>query len=256
MISLSFKEFVYLKESNTSRATSGEVTLVKHLKKHRLADKDATTAGSTGGKDFEVKHPVTAASIKGKQREYIGGELKDSVRGGKFGSVAIRYHKDKGWHVSESTKNKKPHLSAQVEKATVTHDGNTLSLLDHLNKHWGPSQVGKNHTTVNSDTTDMAPAHAYMQDHDVHLVHIGDRGTFRAGHSQATDIHNTGLPVLSGTGRFVVSTERKRTEAHQRAGTGMQVNFRPHPNSIKPSHINISTDEGAKEFKKSMSKKK
>jgi hypothetical protein len=244
--------------SDTSARFQDEKDLSNHLKKHGLMARDTKPAGSTGGNDFHIEQPTTGKKVRGKEIKSIRaeGELKHSVATGKFGSVALRYHPEKGWHIPEKTKKDKPEFTKQVQAAKVTSGGVTRSLLDHLNHHWGPSREGVNHPGVTSDPTDMSPAHAYMHDHNVHVVHIGDRGTFRAGRSKTKDHHNTGLPKLTGTGRFSVSSERKRTPEQQRAGTGMQINFRPLPKSVEKSHTDISTDEGAKKLKSNMSKKK
>ena len=244
--------------SDTSDAFKREKDLSDHLKKHGAMNKDTEAAGSTGGNDFHIEHPTTGKKMRGKEIKSIRaeGEMKKSVATGKFGSVALRYHPEKGWHIPEKTQKDKPEFTKQAHAAKVTSGGVTRSLLDHLNHHWGPSKEGVNHPGVTSDTTDMSPAHAYMHDHNVHVVHIGDRGTFRAGHSKTKDHHNTGLPELTGTGRFSVSSERKRTSEQQKAGTGMQINFRPHPNSVKKSHTDISTDEGIKKVMSNMNKKK
>ena len=101
----------------------------------------------------------------------------------------------------------------------------------------------------------MKPAHAYMKDHDVHIVHIHDRGTYRAGKSHRSDIHSTGLPVLKGTGHFQVSTERSGGGQNEQ-GTGMQINFRAHPKSVEHSTHNISTKKGLHEVLDNMRKKK
>jgi hypothetical protein len=251
--------FQFINESDTSDAFKREKDLSDHLKKHGAMNKDTEAAGSTGGNDFHIEHPTTRKKVAGKEIKSIRveGEMKKSVSTGKFGSVALRYHPQKGWHIPEKTQKDKPEFTKQVHDATVTGpDKKKRKLLNHLNHHWGPSKEGVNHPGVTSDTTDMSPAHAYMHDHNVHVVHIGDRGTFRAGHSKDKDHHNTGLPILSGTGRFSVSSERKRTSEQQKAGTGMQINFRPHPNSVKKSHTDISTDEGIKKVMSNMSKRK
>jgi len=254
-----FLEYIRsMNESDTSGAFDLERKFAQHLKDHGVMNKDTKEAGPTGGNDFHIEHPTTGKKVRGKVIKSIRaeGELKKSVATGKFGSVALRYNPEKGWHIPGKTQTDKPEFTKQVHAAKVTSGGVTRSLLDHLNHHWGPSKEGVNHPGVTSDTTDMSPAHAYMQDHNVHVVHIGDRGTFRAGHSKTKDHHNTGLSELTGTGRFSVSSERKRTPEQQKAGTGMQINFRPHPNSVEKSHTDISTDEGVEKLKSNMSKKK
>jgi hypothetical protein len=246
------KRFItFIKESDTSHAFSLEEKLTKHLKKHGAMDKTAKAAGSTGGHDFHILHPKSKEKVGGTIRKTIHGETKKSISGAKLGSVAIRYHSEKGWHISESTKKEKPNLSNEIEKSTV----NGIPLFKHLNKHWGKPKAGKVLSGFKADDTDMKPAHAYMKDHDVHVIHIHDRGTYRAGKSHKNDVHSTGLPVLKGTGHFQVSTERSGGGQNEQ-GTGMQVNFRAHPKSVEPSTHNISTKEGLYKVLENMRGKK
>ena len=230
----------------------------EHLKKHGLVNPERKPAGSSAvDKDVVIDHPTTGKEIKGKEvkkideKKPIVGEIKERVSRAKFGSVSVRYNHKKGkWEIPEETRRKKPELARHVDRATVTdHTGTTRSLIDHLNHHWGRPQKGKKLASVVSDTTDAGPAHAYLRDSGAHFLHIGDRGTYRAGHSQEHDHHGTGLPEFKGTGRFTVSTERARTEKQEEEGTGMQINFRMHPKSVQRSHIDIGTDEGAQTLK-------
>ena len=243
--------------ADTSRASQRERDLHKHLQKHGLTSPDRKSAGFSSERDVVIDHPRTKAEIGGKVRESIGGEVKDSVAGGKFGSVALRYDKDKGWYIPDSTKKSKPKLCEHIENSTVTgHDDVKRKLMDHLNWHYGASEVGKHLRSVRSDKMGMEIPNAYMQDHDVHFIHIGDRGTFRAGHSAKEDVHGTGLPPLEGHGQVVVTTERKRTEKQQADGTGMQASFRVSPKSVPQSDIDISTPEGAKKVHANLMRKK
>lgn len=241
----------FLKESDTSHAFSLEEKLAKHLKKYGAMDKSVKSAGSSGGHDFHILHPTSKEKVGGMFKKTIHGETKKSINGAKLGSVAIRYHPKKGWHISEDTKNKKPHLSAEIEKSTV--DG--VPLFKHMNKKWGKPAKGKILEGFKTDHTDMKPAHAYMKDHDVHLIHIHDRGTFRSGKSHKTDVHSTGLPLLKGTGHFQISTERSGGGQNEN-GTGMQINFRAHPKSVEHSTHNISTKTGLFQILNNMKKKK
>ena len=242
---------VFVNESDTSHAFSLEEKLAKHLKRHGAMDKSVKAAGSSGGHDFHILHPNNQEKVGGVFRKTIHGESKKSINGAKLGSVAVRYHPKKGWHISDDTKNKKPNLSSEIEKSTV----NGVPLFKHLNKHWGKPGPGKVLSGFNTDHTDMKPAHAYMKDHDVHIVHIHDRGTYRAGKSHRSDTHSTGLPVLKGTGHFQVSTERSGGGQNEQ-GTGMQINFRAHPKSVEHSTHNISTKKGLHEVLDNMGKKR
>ena len=244
----SFTEFL-LNEADTSGAFRYEKELADHLKKHGAMDKNIAHAGPTGGIDFHIQHPSSKEKLGGTTVKSIniGGETKKSVKTGKFGSIAIRHTKEKGWHIPDSTLKNKPLFSFEVHKATVTDSsGTTRSLLDHLNHHWGASEEGKPLPRVTSNHTNLDPAHAYMQDHNVHIIHIGDRGTYRAGQSHENDGHNLKLPVLTGSGSFSASSKKKRSAKEETNGIGMQINFRPHPRSVEASNIDISTPEGIK----------
>ena len=246
------KKFItFIQESDTSHAFSLEEKLARHLKRHGAMDKSVKAAGSSGGHDFHILHPNSKEKVGGVFRETIHGETKKSIAGAKLGSVAIRYHPEKGWHINEKTKKEKPSLSSEVEKSTV----NGVPLFKHLNKHWGKPGPGKTLPGFKTDHTDMKPAHAYMKDHDVHVVHIHDRGTYRAGKSHRSDTHSTGLPVLKGTGHFQISTERAGGGQNEQ-GTGMQVNFRAHPKSVENSTHDISTKKGLHEVLDNMRNKK
>lgn len=250
----SFLEF--LKEmSDTSRALKSETNLNKHLQKHGLTKIGRKSAGfSNKGKDVEILHPRT--------KQTIATEVKDNAKGAKLVSFALRYIKKEGektgrWDIPEHKRKEKPRAAAEFDKATVTHaDGTKSSLLDHINKTYGVPTVGKHLPSIRSDHTDMSPAHANYEDKGIDVLHIQDRGTFRTGSSHKRDRHETGLPQLSGRGQWVVATERKRTEHNQREGTGMQVNFRPEAKSVEKSHIDISTDDGARALKRNLLKRR
>ena len=242
----------FIPESDTSHATKAESDLVDHLKKHGAMHQDSKAAGNTGGNDFHIVHPKSKKQVEGTEVHKLEGETKINTKGAKLGSVALRYHEDKGgWHIPDETKKKKPHFAHAVENSTV----NGKKLLDHLNDHWGAPKEGKHLPGVTTDETDAHPAHAYMRDKNVHVLHIGDKGTYRAGDSERKDVHNTSLPSFQGKGKLHVSTERKGG-GQNKNGTGMQINFRVKPNSVEKSHTDISTDHGIKKVLSSMSKSK
>jgi hypothetical protein len=234
-----------------------------HLKRHGLVNPERNPAGSSAvDKDIVLDHPATNKEIHGKNVDKIDpshnivGEIKERVSKAKFGSAFVRYnHASQKWELPAETRAKKPRFAKEIDKATVTDDkGVTRSLMDHINHHWGKPEVGKKLTSVVSNTTDASPAHAYLHDSGAHFIHINDRGTFRAGQSEHNDHFGTELPVLKGTGRFTVSSERARTEKQEREGTRMQINFRMHPKSVEKSSVDIGTDEGAQTLKKSLEK--
>ena len=109
------KKFInFIQESDTSHAFSLEEKLAKHLKRHGAMDKSVKAAGSSGGHDFHILHPNSKEKVGGVFRETIHGETKKSIAGAKLGSVAIRYHPEKGWHINEKTKKEKQHKFSGV----------------------------------------------------------------------------------------------------------------------------------------------
>lgn len=220
------------------------------LKKEGMMRQEAKPAGSTTGHDF---HILTGNNkeLGGEERENInheiGGESKIGL-GAKFGSRALKYHPEKGYHISDKIRKEKPHFAASIENATITVNGKKVNLLRHLNSHWGDPSGGKHLPSVTSDLEDDAPAQAYFKDNDVHILHVGTHGTYRVGHSHNTDTHNTQLPTISGmTGRFVVGRDRR--------GGSIMISFRPHQKTLKKSDVDIVQNaEHRKKLKENISK--
>lgn len=221
---------------------SKENALADVLKQEGLMRADAATAGSTGGHDFHIKKP-SGEEINGEERPNldsdIGGESKIHL-GAKFGSAFLSHNDEKGWHITDKNRAKKPKFAEAIDNATVNVDGKPKSLLQHLNDTWGAP--GDRHLPqVTSDTTDDSPAQAYFKDHGAHILHVHSHGTYRVGDSNDQDIHNTQLPTISGmTGRFTVGRERK--------GGGVQVSFRPHKPSLAASTVDLMNPEHRKQF--------
>ena len=219
-----------------------ENALADVLKQEGMMRADTATAGSTGGHDFHIKKP-SGEEIHGEERpdlnSEIGGESKIHL-GAKFGSAFLSHNDEKGWHITDKNRAKKPKFAEAIENATVNVNGKPKPLLQHLNDTWGAP--GDRHLPqVTSDTTDDSPAQAYFRDHGAHILHVHSHGTYRVGDSNDQDIHNTQLPTISGmTGRFTVGRERK--------GGGVQASFRPHKPSLSPSSVDLMKPEDRKQF--------
>ena len=213
-----------------------ETGIADQLKKHSLMAADAKTGGSTGGHDFHVVHKK-AGPVGGSEARHIGGESKISLTA-KMGSVALNHTKKKGWHVSPSSESKKPHFARAVRLAKV----NGKPFLKHLNDTWGDPAGGKHLTHIQSDSSNLHPVHAYMKDHDVHVLHIHTHGTFRGGDSEKSDHLGLGLPTPKGTGRM--------SAARERAGGAVHVSFRPHQGTFSKSKVDLMKDDHAAKFAK------
>ena len=232
-----------------NRGLENEGNLVGHLNKHGLMEGGG--AGFTSGNDFHLvdKRGGKKKKIRGTQGQQgeIEGEHKSDIKTTAFGQITMERHPKTGkWRISDETRAKHPELAAQVESKTfVGLDGKKRKLIDHMN-HSQPVgyQPKKGNTRANnefSEEGDLSPAHAYMRDHGVDVLHIDSHGTFAAGHSETTDRQKLGLPKMEGTSRLRV--RQKTSDPNKRT---IQVEIR----SLKKSTIHIGTDEGAEEMKK------
>lgn len=194
-----------------NRGFEQEGLLAKRLSEHGLME--GAGAGFTGGNDFHLidKRGATTKKIRGTEghsTKEIQGEHKSDIRTTAFGQLTLTRHPKTGkWHISDDARARRPEYAEHIEKASITVDGKKRSLIDHLNKTEPAGTVNK--SGFYSNDTDTSPAHAYMRDHHVDVIHIDSHGTYRAGNSELKDKHKLGLPVLHGEGRFRV---RQKTE--------------------------------------------
>lgn len=229
-----------------------EAKLIHHLNSHGLMS--GTGAGATAGNDF---HLIDKRLGKGKHIKIAGSEgittTKSPVTGehksnltAAFGQITLNRHpKTQKWHISDKARAKRPEYAAAVENASITVNGKKKKIIDHLNSLQGPEYKPpvrrKTAEEIMSDDHDLAPAHAYMRDHHVDVVHIDSHGTYRAGKSEKIDKHKLGLPKLQGIGRFRIRERTGKANARM-----VQFSVR----KLVKSHTNIGTDEDAKKIKK------
>jgi hypothetical protein len=234
----------------TTRKNKGlaqEASLVTHLNSHGLMHGEG--AGSTAGNDFHLvdkrgkKHSKISGSegINTSSESGIHGEHKSDIKTTAFGQITLSRHPKTGkWQIDDKARAKRPEYAAHVEKATITVNGKKKKILDHLNETEPHGTTNK--SGFHSDETkDLEPAHSYMRDHHVDVVHIDSHGTFNAGHSSTTDRHKTGLPNMEGNGRFRV---RQKTDNPNKRTVQFEIR------KLNKSNVNIGTSEGASEMKK------
>ena len=234
------------KESK-NRGLANEATLINHLRdKHNLMKAGSTGAGSTGGNDFHLldKRGNKEKLIHGT--EGIQGEHKSDIKSTAFGQIELHRHPKTGkWHIPDTSRVKRPEFASHVDNAEITVDGKKKKLLDHLNdtQHSGYKiPAGRTKAEdIHSDKTTTSPAHAYMRDHHVDVVHLDSHGTYRAGNSETHDRHKLGLPSLEGEGRFRV---RQKRDNENRRTVQFTINKLNHK-----SNVHIGTDEGANHIK-------
>lgn len=220
-----------------------ETGVVSKLNQHGLMTGGG--AGFTGGNDFHLINKKTKKKIRGKMaEEAFQGETKKDLSAA-FGQASLKYEKGKGWHFPAKTKERFPKYTAAVERATVTVNGVTKSLIKHVNDTYGPlNPEKKSSTNVYSDDTTLDPVHAYLHDHHVDLLHIGSHGTFRAGRSHGKDRTTLGFPKTTGGGKFRV---------RQKHATSLTVQF--NVKSLDKSNKNIENDDDLEEVKKKLGHK-
>jgi hypothetical protein len=187
-----------------------ESKFVKTLNKHGLMS--GKGAGSTSGNDFHLIDKKTGKVHHGKVAEHAyQGESKKDLSAA-YGQASLSHHPKKGWHFSDKAKERFPHYTAAIEKATVTVGKTKKPLLKHVNEQFGaPHPVKKSSHNVYSDPTDLHPAHAYMKDHHVDVLHVGSHGTYRAGLSHHKDRTPLGLPKTEGEGRYRVRQKHRNS---------------------------------------------
>lgn len=233
-----------IKPEASARKNKGfekEGTLTTHLNGHGLMSGGG--AGFTDENDFHLldKRSGKTKKIGGTEgKGEIQGEHKSDIKSTAFGQLTLSRHPETGhWHIDDKARSNRPEFAKHVENATVTVNGKTKSLLQHLNDTEPPGTSNKG--GFHSDSTTAAPAHAYMRDHHVDVAHVDTHGTYRAGASEHSDVHKLGLPVMQGDGRF--RTRQKTDNPNKRT---VQFSL----TKLDKSHTNVGTDEGALKMKK------
>jgi hypothetical protein len=157
-----------------------EEKINQHLHKHGVLTPGHTSAGSSGDA------PDSSIRVGGKDHSLEIKKNKNAM----MGQLELHHHPDKGWHISDKSKQKYPATAAHIEKS---------GFLDHVNKQWSkPSgdyhkdlKMGNVYHTEKG--TKGIQAH-YGKDRKTPYIHIGGHGTYHTG----SDVAKTGVPELSG----------------------------------------------------------
>jgi len=230
-------------EAPTNRGHDYESTFVDRLKHHGIMPHHLSGAGSTGGTDFAVenkqKKTVHNGTVSGS---LLNGETKAGVTAA-MGQLTIHHTKEKGWHIGDAAREKRPLYAKQIEKSGV---------LAHMNKHFkNPNKATTTESgrakTIEIKHPDLEPAHAYLQDHDVHVLQVGGYGTYSVGKKDET---GHGLPNISGKGSWRI---REKQKGNKSART---VAFHPDGKSgLNKSTYDLDKDEDLFKFKKTLGHK-
>lgn len=229
-----------------NRGFENEGALAARLNKHKLMEGGG--AGATAGNDFHL------IDMRGGKKKKIGGttgepeiqgEHKTDIKTTAFGQITVSRHPETGrWHIDDKARSNRPGFAAHVENATVTVDGKKKKLLDHLNETEPEGTVNKG--GFYSDSTSSAPAHAYMRDHHVDVLHIDSHGTYTAGMSAEKDRHGLGFSPLTGEGKF--RTRQKTDNPNKRT---VQFSL----TKLDKSNFDLNNDEHLGQLKKKLGHK-
>lgn len=180
-----------------------ESKFVHRLKSAGIMPKTHSGAGSSAGSDatFLNKKVSHKEHGKGGKRRIFRGETKG--KNAAWGQLTIHHSDEKGWHIKDENRKRRPRYAEHVEKAGV---------LDYMNKtEPNPKSVPEGQRTVKSHVIhhpNMEPANAYLRDHHVHVVHT-EKGTYTPHHKDPTGY---GFPRLRGEGMFKI---RQKTQHHK-----------------------------------------
>jgi hypothetical protein len=220
-----------------------ESKFVDRLKKHGVMPHHMSGAGSTSGTDFAVEHKKKGKFVAGTVSGHLlNGETKNGTTAA-MGQLTIHHNKEKGWHIKDAQKAKRPEYAKHIEKSGI---------LDHMNKHHPDPE--KEHTTesgraktIEIKHPNLHPAEGYLKDHHVHVLQVGGHGTYKVGEKDET---GHGLPSISGKGKWRI---REKQKGNKGART---VAF--HPDGVKglnKSHVDLDKDEHLESFKKTLGHK-
>jgi len=230
-------------EEQVNKGLSYEKDFFSRLKNHGLVPEGLEPAASTAGTDVSVinknKNTLHQGQIVGEDKVFHG-EVKQDVTAA-MGQLTIRHNKEKGWHIPDDARAKRPKYAAEIEKAGI---------LEHMNKTIpNPNKV---ETTASGRAKsivlkhpDLSPADAYLQDHHAHFVQVGSGfGTYKVGEKDKTE---HGLPGLSGNGKWTI---REKQAGNKSSRTVM---FQPDgKKGLNKSHVNLDNDDHLNDFKRTL----
>ncbi len=228
-------------EEKPNKGHQYEADFITHLKKHKVMPQHISGAGSTSGTDFVIENKKKKVTHNGKVTgELLNGETKQGVTAA-LGQLTIKHSTEKGWHIDDETRAKRPGYAAEIEKAGI---------LDHMNRHHNPDKHEIKTTesgraeSITLKHPNLNPGEAYLKDHHVHILQVGTHGTYRVGDKDAT---GHGLPSISGKGKWTI---REKQTGNKKARTVM---FQPDGvHGLNKSHVNLDKPEHMEAFKKTL----
>jgi hypothetical protein len=230
-------------EAPKNKGHEYESKFVERMKQHKVMPEHLSGAGSSSGTDFAIenkkKGKFHAGTVSG---HLLNGETKNGTTAA-MGQLTIHHSKDKGWHIKDSQKAKRPEYAKHIEKSGI---------LKHMNKHHPNPEKEQTTSSGRAKTIEIKhpnlhPAEGYLKDHHVHVLQVGGHGTYKVGEKDET---GHGLPSISGKGKWRI---REKQKGNKLART---VAF--HPDGVKglnKSHIDLDKDDDLHKFKKTLGHK-
>jgi len=230
-------------EEKVNLGTKYESDFVDRLRKHGLVPEKFQAAGSTAGADVMVlnkKKNITHPGRVMSGDSVFQGEVKQDITAA-MGQLTIRHNKEKGWHIPDDARAKRPKYAAEIEKAGI---------LEHMNKTIPDPNTAETTASGRAKSivlkhSDLSPADAYLQDHHVDFVQVGSGfGTYKVGDKDKTE---HGLPGLRGNGKWTI---REKQAGNKNSRTVM---FQPDgKKGLIKSHVNLDDDKHLEDFKKTL----
>lgn len=221
---------------------SYEADTFARFQKHGLTPKDAKPAGSSSGTDVPIVNKKRQMIHGGKitsGEDILHGEVKQGTTAA-FGQLTIRHEDKKGWHIPDDARGRRPKYAAEIEKSGI---------IQHMNKHYpDPDKVETTESgrakSITFKHPDLKPAESYLQDHHVHVLHVGSGyGTYHVGDKDET---GHGLPAISGKGKWTVRDKHRNPKTRT-------VMFQPDgAKGLNKSDVNLDDDGHIKLFAKSL----
>lgn len=230
-------------EAPKNKGHEYESKFVERMKHHKIMPEHLSGAGSSSGTDFAVenkkKGKFHAGTVSG---HLLNGETKNGTTAA-MGQLTIHHTKEKGWHIKDTQRAKRPEYAKHIEKSGI---------LKHMNKnHPDPEKEQSTSSgrakTIEIKHPNLHPAEGYLKDHHVHVLQVGGHGTYKVGEKDET---GHGLPSISGKGKWRI---REKQKGNKSART---VAF--HPDGVKglnKSHIDLDKDDDLHKFKKTLGHK-
>lgn len=227
-----------------NKGTKYESDFIDVLKKDNMMPQDIQGAGNTDGTDFVLINRKTKSTNKGRvigsEDKLLNGETKNGVTAA-MGQLTLVWDENSKWHFTAEAMNRRPlYAKAIIDSGIVKYLNKVCP--DPFAAETTASGRAK---SIYLPSENLDPAIAYLKDHHVDVLQIGDGfGTYKVNDQ---DVTGCGLPKLSGKGKWTIREKQSgnktsRTVVFQPAGKG----------ALVKSHFNLDNENDRKTMKKAL----